>query len=321
MNSQIKNLLEKIVHIYPFKISQWELEKDFYAVFDLLKQLNILKETESDLMVQCSTCRNYHQAHKYKQKYIIVCDTIPDAGFEVVEKEKIIQYKFQFSNLVKWLSSNIELGTEWREQETGKLWFIGNKHFGGNLYNFYLLRSDDINEVQQTQTSLNTSNPIILWLGEKPHQAVINPLIISLLDLIDIKDDGLVFDKAHLYAHLPDKLTAQQGDIELDKHILLSDNDGYNLLLVKDSNQYLYKVSIREQAYHIISFFYTIRKQEKRTYSGKDLEGRPFLANARTLSTRIKEINEVCSNYSLKPIFHKFPNNQYSLNPNLDCMK
>jgi len=117
------------------------------------------------------------------------------------------------------------------------------------------------------------------------------------------------------------KYYAKDRDIELDKHIWLhqEENKCY-LLLNKKGNGFEKRVSIRPQTFKIIRAVYGIRHKDP--FGLKLIEfchPRNIAANDQTISTRIKELKQICEKHGITQILTKFPGDRWGLNRKLGC--
>jgi len=119
------------------------------------------------------------------------------------------------------------------------------------------------------------------------------------------------------------KYYAKDGDIELDRHIWLhQEDDKCYLLLNKKGNGFEKRISIRPQTYKIIRAAHGVRPRDP---SGLKLSEfchpRKIAKNDQTISTRIKELKELCEEHGVSQILTKFPGDRWGLNRSLGCCK
>lgn len=113
---------------------------------------------------------------------------------------------------------------------------------------------------------------------------------------------------------------AVAGDIELDKHIVLHKEGLHAFLFLQKKNQgYEHKVGIRPQMAKIIEFMYQVRLYNEFSFKLDALKGKGFAMNKHTISTRIKDINDLCDEYHITRILTKYTDHTWGLNKNLGC--
>lgn len=324
MTNKLQQILKQTAIKYPLTLSEYDLQSSLEDLFEDLRIKGILRQTTPSYMVTCSSCGDAHRAINHEGSYITVCENNPSAGLEKHSKSELVMYKVSLVDLANFIGSCLILEIDPKEIESDLVWFIGRKHLGSNTFNFYLVRSEDLEQLAKIQNRINTANPVILFLGEDSHTGRSNGTILGLFDYISTNNSVLGFDKHRLYTHFPSDILAGKDDIVLDEHIVLSNKGGYFLLMRSENNRLLYKQKIRRQAFNIINYLYTIRnKNIKKTFSGKELveaTNKKLIGAPKLLSMRVNEVNNYCEKYEVKPIFHPFPNYRYGLNPLLDCL-
>ena len=103
--------------------------------------------------------------------------------------------------------------------------------------------------------------------------------------------------------------------ILLDKNIAHEELDEVpDLLCKRNGNVFLYKSRIRPQAFELICSLHTVRDKNENAFTLQTLADRLSVANKRTVSTRIREVNDICNQMDAKAVFRKLPGDKWGLN-------
>lgn len=182
------------------------------------------------------------------------------------------------------------------------------------------LNSFEIDE--QTEDFLNEIKKGIKLFQATPELITSNRMLTikGVEDRFVIKDVPAEGIEIHSEDKKEEKDFSRQGDIILDKHILLRcEYKDYFLLMQCKDKEYSYKERISRQAFRIIKYLYEIRNRVEGLKLGEIMRVPDLASNTRTITDRIREINQLCKARKVKNIFHKHPEHRWGLNKNLGC--
>jgi hypothetical protein len=319
----MRTLLSLLAASHPLLLSEKALEDDFPALYEALRKSNFLKQAEPSKEAECPATPNgsYHIVFPHNGKLAVNCDCQEGVGIAEVDRKTVIRWEVSLASLLGWIADELKLTKDFQPSDGGAIWLVGTKEQGGQTFHFYFLRTDKIAHATDMLGRLQKPNPIAFWLGDTPHTGYVPANLISLAEELTLKKSALSFNPAAIKKMFPKGQHTKTGDIELDTHIVLrqESEEIHYLLLVQEEKRYQHKERIRPQASRMIRLVYDLRTYKDNTHSLDDFVVRDMVKEKRTASTRIKEINTLCSDYEVKPIFHKFHDDKWGLNPDLDC--
>lgn len=320
----MSKLFKVLTQTHPLKLSVDAWKGEFGDVYPALQALNLLKPSQASKQVLCPNCDDHYvDVIVQNEKFYAVCDEDASAGRMLINPSQLSQEKFDFDGFLTWLAGECSFDGDVAEAEERFAWRLGSLGKSDTPTVFYYLRSADLEEVNDFAGRVSDQKAVLFWFGEKPAVGHYAENIVSLADLMSASGRTLTVKKSLLKPFLDEKFFAKSGDIELDKHIVLHrKGQQCYLLLNKKGNGFEKKVSIRPQTYKIINAVYGVRRKDP---SGLTLAEfcypRKIADNDRTISTRIKELNKLCEEYSITQILTKFPDERWGLNRNLGCCK
>jgi len=125
--------------------------------------------------------------------------------------------------------------------------------------------------------------------------------------LIMYMEDTELFRKVSAIAYISDKKikAERQGlkKVPMDQ------------VVERTGNEFKYQDKIKLQAASLIQHCFQIRNYSENAKRLDDFSKAGLAANKRTISTKIKEVNDLCKKRNQKPVFHKFENEKWGFNP------
>lgn len=104
----------------------------------------------------------------------------------------------------------------------------------------------------------------------------------------------------------------------LDTHIALEKEDQqWYIHFERTGNKFKYRYKINPQAGRLIQHCFQIRNYSENAKTLEAFSAAGLAANKRTISSKIKEVNDLCKKRNQKPIFHKFEKNKWGFNSDL----
>jgi hypothetical protein len=235
-----------------------------------------------------------------------------------IDPEKVHTVRADMKKIGEWLGSGLGIKPEPKEVNQW-LWHLGQHSKGHKIYLCYTNQSNYVEEQLMNLTKQN-SKVVVLWLGDTPHEGVFPKNIVPLWEMIRFSEGKVLFIANSLDELLSQTHMAVAGDIELDKHIVLHKEGVHAFLLLQKKNQgYEHKVGIRPQSAKIIEFMCQVRSYNEFSFKLDDLRGKGFAMNKNTISTRIKDICDLCDEYHIKRVLTKYADHKWGLNKELDC--
>jgi hypothetical protein len=200
------------------------------------------------------------------------------------------------------------------------LWEIGKIDVRGSVTRGYVFFNDDYNEVLATSNKIKKrySKHFIIWFGSTSATTAISPKIISFWDILIIKNDCIELSQEMLFDTLVQTKVINADFKLLDTHIALEkDGTKWFLNFQRNRQTFKYRDSIKPQAARLIEHCFQIRSYEKNAKTLEEFTASGLALNKSTISTRRKEVNDLCKKRHQKDIFLKFENEKWGFNPNL----
>lgn len=310
MNREIKNLAYLLNQPFSTTFLLSQIEEEIPTVYNYLIDNSILVSATDAKYIKCTDCNIDHLENvvKVKDKYFIKCQYSENSSLLEINKKDLQQYHLSHENFVRWVEKEC-INQGGTEKLNDSAWFIGNKH----NRNIYLIRDIDLEQVIKHTNTINTDNNVFLWLGSKPKTGYSQIEHYSLQDLLKIVNSKLKVSLPNIKSQ---RAKPTEKDLKLDTHIVLTKN--YKLLLEYENGAYKYELNTNRQTHTIVRYLYNQRKYNK-TYKSKELSEVLHIKTQRAVPTRIRELNKICEEYSVKQIVVKYPDNTWALNPELTC--
>ncbi len=252
-------------------------------------------------------------------KLYINCDCEEGLGLIEIKKAHVNRFEVALKALLEWTAKELALSGGVQPVQDGESWFIGKKKGGEASAHFYFVRTDSPDNAVKFNDRVQKDNPVILWLGQPPHTGLFPKNIIALEDVLEARKKGL-FLKRSLLSKVPasSRYPLDAKTILLDKNIGLKKvGEVPYLLFERDGNLFKLPKRIRPQAFDMIRFLHTMRDKRENAFKLEVFAERELVAQKRTASDRIRQINNLCDELDARPIFHKFPGDKWGLNPSL----
>lgn len=292
--------------------SETDLKNNLNTIFINLVELEILLPSIKAKSVKCKDCDNDHMENVFEinGKYFTKCEYSEESSLVEITKEELNTYQVNKHALLNWL--NNQFGIKNKANKLSEyLWDMGKS----KDRNLYLVTLTNLEQTIEEASKVNTDNNLFIWLGVNPQIGYTSYELVSIQDVIGIKNNKLEVLKLPIK---PRKSKAKGEDISLDKNIVLTSDN--RLLLVAKGNTYSHEEKIVPHAYRIIRFLYDQRGYES-PYKSKELSDRLGITPPRAIPTRIKEINKICDKYKVKQIIIPQPHSTWILNPDLTCCR
>lgn len=292
--------------------SEAELRANLPSIYPFLIQTDILTSTNPSHLAKCIDCENDHYENvvEIEDKYFIKCGYSDYGSLREVRKDELISYMFNIKTFLNWLQK--ELRANGKITTQGNLiWHMGilGKH------NLYFINSLDFENTLELVETINTSDNVYLWLGDKPLTGYIIINLVSIKELLSLSDNKISVKPITISKKLS---TPNKSDIVLDSDIVLTRNN--KLLLIANKGRYDFEESIYPQTYRITRYLYDMRKHGK-SLSSKEIAEALNFKNPKVIPTKIKQINTFCENHKLKQPILAYPDKTWILNPNLSYSK
>lgn len=309
---------------HPLRLSEESLRADFRGIAPILADQGFLQRVNHVTEAECPgappACLK--TVTPCEGKLYINCDCEEGVGLIEVKKAQINRFEVALKPLLEWMGNELNLSGGVRPVQEGESWFIGKRKGRETASHFYFLRTDSPDQAVKFNDRVQKENPLILWLGEPPHAARFPKNIIPLDEVLEARKKTFFLNR-RLLSEVPATPRHALGDktIQLEKNIAL-EKDGIvpYLLFERDGNLFLHRKRIRPQAYEMIRFLHTMRTKKENAFTLEAFADRLSITNKRTVSTRIREINDLCAEMDSKSIFHKFPAEKWGLNPVLGAL-
>ncbi len=307
--------LRQFILSYPSAISQRLLDREYADIAPLLSENGLLKQVESVHMTE---------GDDGSLEDVIIHDSKPfvshdGGGVEEIPATELKAWRFNLRVFCSLLTTELLLGNSEDYRYAEKLTFLGKR---GDTH-VYLALCDTPDDIARLHNSINKSHKAVIWLGDSHHIGMTPEAVICLSDFVSIEESGLTVDEGLFSKLLGNDGFGNADSLPLDKDIILAQKDGksFELMLFKDGAVYKYTERIRPQAARIILHLYTIRKYGRPHLMAQEMADKNLASSAKTISTRIAEVNRLCKKYKVREIFYCFPENKWGLNPELDCMQ
>lgn len=320
-------LFDAVSASYPLKLSEASLEEELPGLLPVLNKSGFLQPDQPGLEVICPALPKscLVTAEPINNRYYVHCECSEEVGLVQIDPKELRRFRFDLPAFLNWLTSAAVINADFKEIESGELWYLGEKTLEGQTAKVYFSRTQNSDGVLGLQRELRKDGnpPIIFWLGETPHRGQFTPGLLSLPEIVSVSERGFALDRKSLERLFKKRLiAAAKGDIPLDREIVLRKKGQKCFLLFgqEGNNQFVEEVPILPQAYKIIRHLYQIRRNKTNAESLAELRDTRRLASQRsTISNRIAEINQLCERRNTPKIFHSFPANKWGLNPTLTC--
>jgi hypothetical protein len=259
-----------------------------------------------------------------KTKAFSLCTIDEHAGRDYFNPEELKQWRFvvapfilQFLNALGISQPSIT------ENITGLLWDLGSQEINGKRYHLFF--TINIDNIEKDKRSIITSlpNTVVFYLGTAHTALPDGVLLVPVFSLInEITNKGLVLLRNGVDSYFPKQVVVDENDdLQLDRHIVLAAKRNLLLLDKRRGGGFKQEVKISPQAVRLLAYFYQIRHYDLNSRTLRELAD--MLANKSkvSISNRIKEIATICKDNGIKSLLHKYSNDKWGLNPQLECCK
>ncbi|MDD3661473.1 MAG: hypothetical protein PHG63_00220 [Candidatus Dojkabacteria bacterium] len=308
-------LLRQIILSYPNAISERLIEREYTEIASLLHENGLLEQVESVHMIEGDDA-SLEEVIVHENKPFISYD---GGGVEEIPVAELNAWRFNLRVFCSLLTTELLLDNSEDYRYADGLTFLGKR---GDTH-IYLSLCDTPNDIVRLHNSINKSHKAVIWLGDSQHIGTTPEAMICLSDFVSIEESGLIVDEGLFSKLLGNDGFGNAESLPLDKDILLAQKDGksFELMLFKDGAVYKYTEKIRPQAARILQHLYTIRKYGRPHLKAQEMADKNLASSAKTITTRIAEVNRLCKKYKVREIFYCFPENKWGLNPELGCMQ
>lgn len=312
MRQEIIELSNYIAIKEPLCYTEVDLKNNLGNIFQNLIELEVLIPSKTATRVKCKDCDNDHFENVLEMngKYYTKCEYSEESSIVEVTQPELNAYVVNKPALLNWINSELKINNK-ANKLTDNLWAMGKL----KDRNLYLITLSGLEQTIEEASKANTVNNLFIWLGVSPQIGYTNYELVSIQDIISVKNNKL---ELHKIPVKPRKSKAKGEDIDLDKNIVLTRDN--KLLLVANGNTYKHEEKIVPQAYRIIRFLYD-QKGYEIAYKSSDLSEKLGINPQRVIPTRIKEVNKICDKYKVKQLIITQPNSKWILNPDLTCCK
>jgi len=251
--------------------------------------------------------------------FYATCECHEDIGLIEVDPSQLNHSKLSPNNFCLWLAK--ELGTDNQiKQEESLLWSIGKCDARGVSTQGYVFFSDSHDEVVAVSDKIKKrySNHLVIWFGKAHITAITTQRLVSFWEMVSVKNNTLGIDLECLLDHLSTSKTINSNFTLLDTHIALEkEGKQWHIHFERTGNEFKYHDKIKPQAARLIQHCFQIRNYSENAKTLDDFSKAGLAANKRTISTKIKEVNDLCKKRNQKPVFHKFEDDKWGFNPAL----
>jgi hypothetical protein len=321
----LKKLLNNLAFHSPAILSKEEGEKHPKEL-EVLISLGILKQDTFPQERWCSSCENEFVPIQIvsKERAFTLCTMNEEATRDYFDPQTLKQWRFDtlpfISLFLKALGIDQPSPTE---NIAGLLWDLGNHNINGGQYHLFFTRGVD--DIEKDKRSIITSLPsaAVFYLGAVHTSLSDEVLLVPLLDIIkDIQKDKVVLNTKSLNTYFPKEIyTDKGGDLQLDKHIVLSLKSNMLYFQKRRGGGFKKQKKIPPQASYTIAYLFQIRNYEHRTRTLQELANEFANRSKVSISNRINIIKKMCTKNEVKQILQKDSNKEWGLNPKLDCCK
>lgn len=312
MRQEITELSNYIAIKEPLCYTEVDLKNNLGNAFQNLTELEVLIPSKTATRVKCKDCDNDHFENviEMNDKYYTKCEYSEESSIVEVTQPELNTYVVNKPALLRWINRELKINNT-ASKINEYLWAMGKL----KDKNLYLVTLNNFEQAVEEASKVNTKNNLFIWLGVNPQIGYTSYELLSIQDIISIKNNKLELLKLPIK---PKKSKAKGEDIALDKNIVLTKDN--RLLLVANGNTYSHEEKIVPQAHRIVRFLYD-QKDYEIAYKSSELSEKLGINPQRVIPTRIKEINKICDIYKVKQIIVSQPNSKWILNPDLSCCK
>jgi len=288
-----------------------ELQNTLPTIFDYLFENGILAHTNPLSNVKCKDCEYDHLEAivELNNRYFTKCEYSEYASLTELKIDEINTYNFSTNSFLKLLCRELKLTDSFKE-ESSILFNLGML----NENNLFFIKSNSIVKISEIANTLNTSNNLIIWLGENKKTGFKTYNLVPLTKLLTYKNNKIVASLEKNYIKTQ-QIIPEKDSTVLDEQIAISKN---KLFIIKVGLEFQKSYSIRPQSYYIIRYLFDIRDNGK-PLKASELSQELSIAPVKVIQTRIGEVNKICRENNLKEIVIKHLNRTWILNPQLDC--
>lgn len=293
--------------------SETDLRTAFPTLYETLIANGILHPASPTYLVPCKDCELDHltEAFEIKGKYFAKCENNEFASIQEVQPVELNRYELSLGEFAKWLSTQLNLSDVVKIINSDFL-YLGKTSETEPFFKVYLACTTDIQAISK---KLTTEPMVILWLGETPHNESVDQRIFSLLDLLSIANKDLSLDTKQ-FGSLTGLLTKDVEELVLRDDVAIRREDSKHFLLLgrdKSLNNFIHQEPIYPMQYLLLTFA-NGNKVRNKGFTLEDAVKSQISPNKRTISTRIKELNNKCMANKITPILTKVDKTHWKLN-------
>lgn len=303
---QLHKLLSAALNHEGFQLDAKAVGHEYAEVVSLLISLGWLMKDYAQAY-QCSQCGAMHEIEAFRGKYYIGCDTDDQSGLEELDKDELLIYRFSLTHFAKWINQQLDL--EQSPQKVSKqTWYLGEMTTTGKRHPVYF--SQDVADAPVAK------DRIVLMIGSNKHETqhdTVNLLRhLSVTKSVAINVTAL---KAQFSEHQPVVgLVVTIGEqIQLTQSMDRNTNLLYFDLL--DSGEYRHVLSITPQMFNIVYHLDHLRNSTNSHKSSAEMKQDGLGESARSITTRIADINKLFTHQSWEKLVLRDSSNRYYINP------
>ena len=302
--SELNTLFQYFLQKPDFYISNDEAKRYFLECVDVFIINGFLKETQPATQIKCPVCNEDHlavvSADPDSKKYIASCDKT--GGIEFVEAESLRNFVVNKITFVTWIASALHLESNINDFNktgvySGKL--LGKTKGVGNPFEIYCIETNDYTVVMKANYDLDDPSKILLWFGQKPLLGIQPVNIISLFDIIDFTDNQLII-RQDAFKQLEGLELAREEGFLIGMHVRVSkllDKHYLKMNFNVSLGIFINMEGISPQQYGLLEFIANNGSGEG--FTSTELKNENLVAQARMVSTLIKDINAKVTKHGL----------------------
>jgi len=319
MNQEAHKFCEVMSRCYGENL---RLQEIIPSLFESLLSDGIIKQAEVSKVITCKGCGLAHQVLRNKEKYYIQCTDEEFGGINEIKPEDSVTYKFDYAKFCGWVADSLKLEKEVTEEDS-TIWHIGKGLIKKNETHLFVVFTTDFSVALSILEAIPKKNVIVLFLGKIPLLGHVDLRILSLQDILDVVDGKLEFLKKEFNKLTKGNyLSGPSGTIVLDTNIVITiKGDKHCLQLQKTPIGFTVEKDIFPMSYNILQNLFRFKDSEVLAFTSRELSNKGLARNAKTITTRILEINKLCEEKDLIPPIIQEDNYRYRLNPKLSCFK
>ncbi|PIR61206.1 MAG: hypothetical protein COU68_00655 [Candidatus Pacebacteria bacterium CG10_big_fil_rev_8_21_14_0_10_45_6] len=257
---------------------------------------------------QCSQCGQMHKIEVFKGKYYIGCDSDDQSGLEQLDKDELLIYRFSLPHFVEWINQQLGLG-ESPQKLSEQTWYLGEMTTPGKKHTIFF--TQDIADAPKTK------DQIMLTMGSNKHEG--NHDTVNLSAYLSVIDQLVIFDAEKLKKQFSSQQPVVGLTVTIGQQIKLtqSEDKSTNQLHfdLSDNGEYQHVLPITPQMFNIVYHLDHLRNSTNSHKSSADMKKDGLAENARSITTRIGELNKLFTSQSWEKMILRDSGNRYYINP------